>query len=115
MRSRPSIARSPVLRIGLAFFSAALSALLAACSPRSCEEAEAEYYRRLDECEVDYYTDKSDANVCTDMDRQFAECAISCTKDVSCEAVREEGEEGAKVSGCLYYCLVFLYWGLPAE
>jgi hypothetical protein len=93
----------------------ALFVSLTSCSHRSCEDAEDEYYSRLDECGVDYEVDTSAENLCTDVDRQFAECAISCMKNASCEAVREEGEEGSKVFACRYYCQVFIYLGLSNQ
>ncbi len=115
MQPTDSIAKIPFLWTSLASVSTALCVLLASCTHRSCEDAADEYYSRLDECEVDYFVDTSEENVCTDVDRQFAECAVSCMKDASCEAVREEGEEGKAVFACRYYCQVFLYLGLSRD
>jgi hypothetical protein len=106
----------PTLPIVVVFAGMALPVLQASCSPRSCQDAEHELYRRLEECQVDYFIDAADVEVCTDVERQLAECRLSCLGAVSCEAVRgEAGEERTALAACEEYCRAFIFQAIPDE
>ncbi len=65
---------------------------------------------------MDYFTDPGDELVCTDVERQLAECRLSCLDAASCEAVRGEGGgESMAVAACRDYCRAFIFQAIPDE
>ncbi len=87
---------------------------LMGCAPRSCEEARMEYYKYLSDCELDYAVDWEPP--CTDIRRQYYECAISCVKAAPCAAVRGDDPDGGnELVACEDYCRFFIEESLKGE